>query len=78
MDGTRIYHVRDNGVGFDPAYAGKLFTPFERLHTAEEFPGTGIGLATVRRAVTRLGGHCWATGELNGGAQVHFSLGELD
>jgi len=76
VDGQRTYVVRDNGVGFDPRYVGKLFTPFERLHTAEEFPGTGIGLATVRRAVTRLGGRYWAEGEPGGGAQVYFSLGE--
>jgi PAS domain S-box-containing protein len=74
--GQRMYVVRDNGVGFDSAYGHKLFLPFERLHTAEEFPGTGIGLATVRRAVTRLGGSCWAKGELGRGAEVWFTLGE--
>lgn len=76
VDGRRVYCVRDNGVGFDPQYSGKLFTPFERLHTAEEFPGTGIGLATVRRAVTRLGGRCWADSEPGCGAQAYFTLGE--
>jgi PAS domain S-box-containing protein len=76
VDGRRAYVVRDNGVGFDPAYTAKLFTPFERLHAADEFPGTGIGLATVRRAVTRLGGECWADGSPGGGASVFFTLGE--
>ena len=76
VDGRRAYFVCDNGVGFDPTYADKLFKPFERLHTAEQFPGTGIGLATVRRAVTRLGGRCWAEGTLGEGAQVWFTLGE--
>ena len=76
VDGQRTYAVSDNGVGFEPQYANKLFTPFERLHTADQFPGTGIGLATVRRAVTRVGGRCWAEGELGGGAQMYFSLGE--
>ncbi|MEI6449362.1 MAG: PAS domain S-box protein [Actinomycetes bacterium] len=76
IDGRRTYVVRDNGAGFEPEYVGKLFMPFERLHTTEEFPGTGIGLATVRRAVTRLGGRCWAEGEPGGGAQVYFNLGE--
>ena len=76
IDGRRAYCVRDNGVGFDPAYTQKLFKPFERLHTTEQFPGTGIGLATVRRAVTRLGGSCWAEGGLGEGAQLWFTLGE--
>ena len=74
--GRRVFCVSDNGVGFEPEYAGKLFTPFERLHTADEFPGTGIGLATVRRAVTRLGGDCWADAERGGGARLYFTLGE--
>jgi signal transduction histidine kinase len=76
IDGRQVFCVSDNGVGFDPQYAGKLFAPFERLHTTDEFPGTGIGLATVRRAVTRLGGHCWADAEQDGGARVYFSLGD--
>jgi PAS domain S-box-containing protein len=75
-NGRRVFCVSDNGVGFEPEYAGKLFTPFERLHTADEFPGTGIGLATVRRAVTRLGGDCWADAERDGGARLYFTLGE--
>ena len=77
-DGRRVFCVSDDGVGFDPEFAGKLFSPFERLHTRDEFPGTGIGLATVRRAVTRLGGRCWADAEQDGGARVYFSLGEPD
>ena len=76
IDGRRAYCVGDNGVGFDPAYTEKLFQPFERLHTTAQFPGTGIGLATVRRAVMRLGGRCWAEGTLGKGAQVWFTLGE--
>jgi PAS domain S-box-containing protein len=76
VGGRRVFCVSDNGVGFDPEYAGKLFAPFERLHTADEFPGTGIGLATVRRAVTRLGGDCWADAERDGGARVYFTLGD--
>ena len=75
-EGQWTYRVADNGVGFDPQCAGKLFAPFERLHTRDEFPGTGIGLATVRRAVTRLGGQCWAEGELGEGARVYFTFGE--
>lgn len=76
QDGRRVSCVSDNGVGFEPEYAGKLFTPFERLHTADEFPGTGIGLATVRRAVNRQGGECWADAEHGGGARLYFTLEE--
>jgi PAS domain S-box-containing protein len=76
QDGRRVFCVSDNGVGFEPEYAGKLFAPFERLHTTDEFPGTGIGLATVRRAVTRLGGTCWADAEQGSGARLYFTLEE--
>ncbi|MFZ5479609.1 MAG: PAS domain S-box protein [Myxococcota bacterium] len=76
VDGSPVYRVRDDGAGFDPAYAGRLFRAFERLHAQSEFEGTGIGLATVRRIVERHCGRVWAEGAVEAGATVSFTLGE--
>jgi signal transduction histidine kinase len=74
--GAQVFFIRDDGAGFDASRADRMFTPFARMHGMDEFPGIGIGLATVQRIIDRHGGRVWAKSAVGSGATFYFTLGE--
>jgi len=74
QDAETVYFIQDNGAGFNPEYSGRLFQPFQRLHSGHEFEGAGMGLAVARRIIARLGGRIWAQGEVDQGATLFFTF----